>query len=132
MAYRIRRLNAAFTRALQFLVLISIFLRYILILVSHICLGLLKVSFLRVYPLKRWKHSYLPLWRSIGNIILIANESDSIRRITHIPMILHQTVSYLMFSDIYLSSTMRNFIVCTVHLIQSGWLNLEDWDGEVL
>ena len=23
-------------------------------------------------------------------------------------------------------STMRNFIVCTVHLIYSGWLNLED------
>ena len=27
-------------------------------------------------------------------------------------------------------STMRNFIVCTVHLILSGWLNLEDWDGQ--
>jgi hypothetical protein len=27
-------------------------------------------------------------------------------------------------------SIMRNFIVCTVHLIQSGWLNLEDWDGQ--
>ena len=26
-------------------------------------------------------------------------------------------------------STMRNFIVCTVHLIESGRLNLEDWDG---
>ena len=25
--------------------------------------------------------------------------------------------------------TMRNFIVCTVHLLQSGWLKLEDWDG---
>ena len=27
-------------------------------------------------------------------------------------------------------STMRNFIVSTVHLIYSGWLNLEDWDGQ--
>ena len=27
-------------------------------------------------------------------------------------------------------STMRNFIVCTVHLIQSGCLNLEDSDGQ--
>ena len=24
--------------------------------------------------------------------------------------------------------TMRNFIVYTIHLIYSGWLNLEDWD----
>ena len=28
-------------------------------------------------------------------------------------------------------STMRNFIVCTVHLIWPGWLNLEDWAGHV-
>ena len=28
-------------------------------------------------------------------------------------------------------STMGNFIVCIVHLIYSGWLSLEDWDGEV-
>ena len=26
-------------------------------------------------------------------------------------------------------STMRNFIVFTIHLIYSGWINLEDWDG---
>jgi hypothetical protein len=47
----------------------------------------------------------------------------------------HQT-TYL-FVKIYLieannsyltNSTMRNFIVCTVHLIYSGWFNLEHWD----
>ena len=29
-------------------------------------------------------------------------------------------------------STMSNFIFCTVHLILSGWLSLEDWDGQVM
>ena len=29
-------------------------------------------------------------------------------------------------------STMRDFIDCTVHLIYSGWLNLEDWDWQVM
>ena len=29
-------------------------------------------------------------------------------------------------------STIRNFLVCTVPLILSGWLNLEDWDGQVM
>ena len=27
---------------------------------------------------------------------------------------------------------MKNFIVCTVHLIELGWWNLVDWNGQVM
>ena len=71
--YVTRRLNAAFTRAIQwylswakstqFLVLIPISLRYILILSYHLRLGLPTGLFTVDFPVKVWKHSYIPpLW----------------------------------------------------------------------
>ena len=69
MAYGTWRLNAAFTKGSPIItilnrinpipLLMSISLRLILILSSHLCLRLGKVSFLQVYLLKFWKHSYL-------------------------------------------------------------------------
>ena len=79
MAYEIRNLDAAFTRAFQeslswnesthFLVIIPIFLRSILIVSSHLRLGLHKGLFPVGLPIRILKESYLLPWRAHVNFL---------------------------------------------------------------
>ena len=128
MAYGTRRFNVAFTRALQlsltwaqssqFLLLIPISLRPILIFSSHLRLDHPK-GLQQEYLLKYWKHSYLlPFWRVLTIVIKIYHKVYYVKNQVHTMKYFKLYYYQSLFPWIYIKILMNWFHLSFIVLIK--------------